>query len=536
MPIYSSDIRTRQAAVEGQYPDSGGRIHPTDYVVHHEVGGLLPKLTEVDHAGGRVDLAKCYLSIETPGTEQGDDCYTYLDLSPTDPLVDAVLFRPATLGNRAGHIDERADAQSYVEAYQIAGAAAPWYLRGRHTAGMRTLILWSRESQRLPEVGQTLYLSALETSGGAYSQYVQISDYSYETQIFLAGDEEYPRRVIYASITAPLGAEYTGPEVAKTDPSSSALDGSVRIRETVVADGSRYYGHLGLAAPATAGDYVVTVPSIYGQIVPSARGETPLSALSALNAGTQDISSGGQTFSVSGPVHTEREEVTTATRRNNWTRVLQPIPAAGGAVWAHVRILDRWYTVVENEASTIGTITCNRGSGSTLLSLSALPDADTWIIWEWPSAIHFADRAGTLDISAPQVAFDLPERPDPGSVSIDWVSGGVAKSVSFGADGAATGDATGYLVGEHIWLSVPFAALPDAGTDFSYTYDPLTTVTESWGPSGTFTLSDPPAPGSVVLTWAVSEPGPPDPPMVTQATPSYPSRIAYATGSNIGAS
>jgi hypothetical protein len=511
MPIYSSNIRTRQAAVSGQYAESGGRIHPTEYVVHNEVGNLLPKLTELDHAGGRVDLCKCFLSIETDSDEQADDCYTYLDQTPADPLVDCVLLRPAPIGDRSGHVDERQDTQSFIEAYQIQGGLAPWYLRGLHVVGMRTITLWSREDVRLPQAGQTLYLVANEGESGEYGQYVQIASFTHETQTFSfsesGGCSLIRRRLISCSLTSALGYEFIGPEVACTDPSPQSID--VLIREVVVADASRYYGCRNLSVAASSGSTTVHLANIYGQIVPSARGEVPLTSVPALSVGTQEITSGNETFTVNGPVHTQRTTITAVTRANNYTRTLLPIPATGGLVRVHVRILDHWYTVVEGESNSVGTITCNRLSGATLLSLSALPDADTLLLWEWPSAIHFTDRVGTTQISPITIVSDLPGQPEIGTLTLGWISAGTSRTASESTLGSIGGNCTGSRVGSRVILQFAGGNIPDGGTQITYNYQPLETVVETITPqlanhNATFTLSQSPRPGSVQATWNVT--------------------------------
>ncbi|WP_295451882.1 hypothetical protein [uncultured Thiodictyon sp.] len=506
MPIYSADIKTRQAAVADQYDNSGGRIHPTAYVEHNQVGSLFPKLTEVDHAGGRVDLTKCFLSIESAGAEQGDDCYSYLDQSPADPLVDCVLLRPVGVGVRSGHTNTRADTRAYVEGYQIASGQAPWYLRGRHVQGMSHLVLWCLEAVRLPEVGSTLYLSANEGASNAYGQYVQIADFRYETQSFLSStnngvDVLYTRRIIYLTLTSGLTADFTGPEVGQ------ATTGLVLIRETMVADGSRYYGRSALAAAVSAGASAVQVASIYAQVAPCARGERALVALDALAAGAQTIMSGGQSFSVSGPVHTGRVAVTTGNRRTLWTRPLWPIPATGGAARAYVRILDRWYSVVEGESNTVGSLTVNRTDGSSLLALTALPDAGTWVIWEWPSGIHFTDRAGTTAVHPLRLQITLPSVPETGTLTLTWTSGGVTRTATEATPGGLSGHATGWRVGTQVVLILS-TYLPDANATVLYSYQPVSTVTESLTPTvsggvGTVTLAALPRAGSLTVTWTV---------------------------------
>lgn len=510
MPIYPENLRTRKAAVDGQYDDSGGRIHPTEYVVHHEVGGLLPKLTEIDHAGGRVDLAKCYLSIETAGNEQADDAYTYLDESPADPLVDALIFAPQVLYDRAAHTDVRADAQDYIESYQLKGGLAPWFLRGYHAAGTVSVTLWAATDAELPGIGDLLYLVQSEGSGDEVSDYAAILDMSSEVQTFETIQNSnlvrYERKLIYLTLTRALTVSLTGPEVAYTLPDTP----DVLVRRCVVSDSARYYGRSSLTTAAEIGDTLIQVDSVYGYAVPSARGEAALAGLQALTNGAQTILSGGESFSVVGPVHTDQEAVTAATRRLIWTKTLLPIPGAGALVTAHVRILNRWYSVVEGTASSVGSITVNRTSGQVVLTLSALPDADTWLLWEWASAIHYTDRAGqSAGLQGIVIQGDLEATILRSTVSFSWKSGGVTKTASTAATGMVSGHGAGFVSPDGSWWLDISAHPADAGTNVTVHYTPTPVHSETFStPSVTdgvisVTLADPPLAGSIQARWAV---------------------------------
>jgi hypothetical protein len=362
MPIYSDDVKTRKAAVDGQYDDSGGRIDPTDYVHHKQIGALLPKLTEIDHAGGRVDLVKAYLSIETAGSEQADDCYTYLDKTPDDPLVDALLLQPEVRGNRAAHTDVRGDVQDYLESYQIAGGVLSWWLYGRHPQGMGTITLWGSPSTKLPGVGDTLHLSQSYISSGsdgysydAAEQYVKIIDVSYEDREITGGEVcgKYTIRAVFCELSSTLDSDFIGEALNCITPT----DPDVVVRDCVVADSSKYYGCSGLTGSVSTGDLEVTVDSIYGYAVPSARGEAALSNVSAITAGKQTFTTGGLEVEVTGQVHTFSEEISAATRRSIFNRTLAPIPGDTAKVQFHVRIIDRWYTLEEGVSSSIGAVT-----------------------------------------------------------------------------------------------------------------------------------------------------------------------------------
>lgn len=506
MAIYSQDIRTQLPAVPGQFPESGGRPGP-DELVHNEVGLLFPKLTEIAHAGGQVDLSKLYQWVKSPNTDLAARSFTFIDRPPQDPLVSCALFRANPIGTRADHTNTRADLRDYVESYQVSAGLSPWYLRGLHPAGISTVYLWSHLQARLPEVGQVLYLVSGEGGGGEYSQYVQIAGMSHQIETYqevVSGTlTTFQRRLIECSLTQALGASFSGPEVTYIPPTSP----TVKVRECVVAEAARYYGISALTAGVTAGDQVLDVASVYSRIVPVARGEQGVVDVPALTAGAITATSGGQSFSLYGPVHTHAEAVTAETQRLTWTHTMAPIPATGGKVHVHVRILDVWYTVIEGESSPVGVVTCNRYTGSGSLVLVDLPDVGSYVLWEWPAMVHYTDRAGHLDIEPVRMRGALTTPLEPGSFAVSWYSATVQKTATAGTDGQVTGDCTGYVLPSGEWWLEFAANLPDGNSQLTIDWDEASTSQETFlglTPSGgavPFTLASLPVPGSVLFEW-----------------------------------
>jgi hypothetical protein len=478
MAIYPHNIRTRQSAIEGQYDDSGGRISPFDYVVNNSAGDLLPPLTEIDRAGGRVDLAKCYLSVETLDQSSAEDAYSYLDQVPADESVDVMLFRPSSLLGREGHTDTRFDAVNYVQAYQIQSNIAPWLLRGLHVAGMATITFWSSTYAKLPEVGSSLFLIEAEGTSAQKIERVQIASYTHAVETFEHSQgtqiELYNRRIIVCTLTNALTQPILGDEVAFSTPpvatgTTLTIGRNCVVRESVVADAARFYGMSTLAEAALQGDTQVRVDSVYGYAAPTARGETAISAVPALNTITQEIISGGTTFTVSAKPHTDYEMITAATRRTIYTKQLRPIAGAGCAVVAHVRMLNKWYTITEgDDESAAGTLTYNRQNGSASLTLTALPDADNPVMFQWGSSVHYDDfGVSSVESSLPLFRFALKSGLDRATLTATWLGvDGTEKTATAAADGTIAGDGTGYVSSEGIgWLQLAGDAFISALTD-----------------------------------------------------------------------
>jgi hypothetical protein len=297
------------------------------------------------------------------------------------------------------------------------------------------------------------------------------------------------------------------------------------VRDCRVADSSKYYGCSGLTGSVSSGDYEVDVDTIYGYAVPSARGEAALSNVSAITTGKQTITTGGLDVEVTGNVHTYSEEITAATRRAVFTRTLDPIPGDTAMVVFHARIIDRWYTLTEGESSSVGAITVDRSTGSALVSLSALPDAGTYVLWEWASAIHFNDHAGGfMDYQSLPYQFDgigpsgvlaLEDgyQVDLSSVNIMFVLETVAHSGSV-IDGGiiidnVTADHIGYMSKTGQWkLDIP----TDCTTNVVIEFQTVQVVDETFSDlvpdvDGvvTFTLASTPDPGSLTAEWCVTK-------------------------------
>lgn len=168
---------------------------------------------------------------------------------------------------------------------------------------------------------------------------------------------------------------------------------------------------------------------------------------------------------------TTRLEVTDATRAYNWVVPLQPLPAPGTVEVAYMA-QGRWYVLRDNGAGAVagsdpghGSGTVSYVTGTVSVTLGALPDAGSSIIYAWGTPREFVPIDDLpVTVEAPVLEFDLGQAALPGSLALSWVSGGVAQTAADDGSGAVTGDATGgiqYGTGKG-WIRP--TALPDPGT------------------------------------------------------------------------
>jgi len=179
-------------------------------------------------------------------------------------------------------------------------------------------------------------------------------------------------------------------------------------------------------------------------------------------------------------------KVTAANRGYVWALTLLPAPRPK-ALRVSYRALDKWYELYDNGAggliadeAGIGTGTINYVSGGVSITTSALPDADTEIMFAWGQSADYFNRS---NISVGKVAFTHQLGNlgfDPDSLVITW-NDGTARTANADANGVITGDATGSINMTTGLVSFSTNLLPLGGTEFSFSYN--------WGAAITKTLT-----------------------------------------------
>lgn len=198
------------------------------------------------------------------------------------------------------------------------------------------------------------------------------------------------------------------------------------------------------------------------------------------------------------PLHTYAVPVTQNNQSLNWTGVLVPIPAPGSLSVSYMS-QGKFYTLKDNgsgqlkgSSDSYGAGTINYVTGSWLITLGALPDVDTPILLLWGTPISTFERADLAVLPA-AIEFDLNQLGiAAGSVTVNWLLAGVAKSATSNAQGQFTGDATGtvnYATG--VGRIVP-NKLPQKATVFTINYSfgsPKTQTVSNVSPNGSQQLS-----------------------------------------------
>lgn len=502
MAILAGDIKLVASQVMDDVPEGGGA--PTSTVILDGASNaVFPDVSELDRAGGRVGMRKLHISVQTDNTDTYLGSNVIVAEPPTDPNVSITIFSTRET------FDTRESAASRVASYLTRGPVWPAVLYENHVAGQRTIQLFQRPGTAMPPIGRTLVLVYREGFSDERVQYVRVTRAESEIQIFYDLDKgDYPVMITSCSLSDALRFDFPGSTPNKA---FSLTAGKTLTRDTTVADAATYFGVEPLALAASIGDVGVKARSIYTQLVPSSRTESIALDQKPAAQRSFTLASAPRLIEVGLTPHSTRIRVGQENRGFSWVNMLRPRPAPGTLVVSY-RVQGSWYTVEDDglggfTGSGVGTV--NYTTGSIALTFPALPDADSSIVYSWGENTAFTNRAGDARFRAPEFAWALPNQGiKPGSVTVNWESGGVLKSVADDGVGYLTGDGTGQVNYASGKVFLRPAAMIDAGGEFStdYTYSSLTTLNVAApaldaGGFGIIPLADVPFPGTITVKW-----------------------------------
>jgi hypothetical protein len=503
MAIVVGDIKLAKSFVMDDVPEGGGP--PVAAIVVDAVSNeIFNDISELDRAGGRVNLRKTFIKIDTNNRDGYFGGNVIVAKPPADPRVSVTVFSPKQV------FDTRAEAVARVEAYLNAGPVWPGFLYENHITGQRSIQIMQREGQPLPAVGRTLLIRQSEGLPQQKEQYVRTTRVDSETRTYTDDQGDYKGVVVTCDLSDALRYDFigTGANRVFNKGSTAAL-----MRDTVVADAATYYGCVPLADPVVIGDVVVQAESVYTQLVPNSVTETAIidqipSSNPVLVLATVPI-----TVETVETPFSQRIRIGQSNRGYNFVSILKPLPAPG-SVRVTYRALGNNYTIIDNGDGTMGgsgTGTINYLTGSITFTLQALPDDRSGVMIYWAQTTRYVNRSGQAGFRPPEYNFQLDNRNVlPGTFTMSWTSNLVVKTATDNGSGLITGDATGkiaYASGQ-ISFRPGTGAFPDASGEFDIDYDWEDLEVESFpglAPDGSgvvmMTLSQEPAPRSIRCTW-----------------------------------
>ncbi len=495
MPIQSGDVKLLKSAVMADVPEGGGA--PTGIAIADGVSNaIFTDISELDRAGGRVNLRKTFVSVETNDTDTYFGANVIVAEPPQDPRVSVTLFST----NKT--FDTREQAKVRIEAYLNKGPSLPGYLFENHIAGQRVVQIFQRTSDPVPNVGQTLVLIENEGLGTQKEQYVRATSVSVVERTFTYdSDKDYTAHIVTVEISDALRYDFTGSPASRI---FTRATNATRIRDTVVADAGTYVGVVPLTEVASVGDFTVHAQSIYTQLVPSAQTETPISFVPPYAAAGLPISGA---IAVN---YTANHTWTTGTKLN--------LP--GGCLPGSLAIVTDGITIFDDAgllktaSGTIGTIDYANG----ILALNAGTMSNAKAITYTPAAqILRAPQSSEIPVTpesrSQSYVGTINPVPQPGTLSISYMAQGRWYVLSDAGNGALKGLDANYGAGtinkNTGAFVVTLGALPDVGSSLILTWNVPTQETEQ--PQATLKASqslvlNPPAglavqPGSLTVSW-----------------------------------
>lgn len=192
---------------------------------------------------------------------------------------------------------------------------------------------------------------------------------------------------------------------------------------------------------------------------------------------------------VDGPAHTKQTPITLGNRGTVYVETLRPVPSPGTLI-VDFRALGKWYRLRDDGSGQLfgnqpseGTGSVDYVTGAVIVTLGALPDVDSSVLYAWGTPAHYDIRtAATIELPAwtHQCAHQSIE---PGSVVVTWEVSGVTKTAAADAAGVFSGDGTGRVNHALGQLFLRPTSLPDPGTTPLVTYDAGGLVVEDFTPS-----------------------------------------------------
>lgn len=501
MPILTGDIKLVASQVMDDVPEGGGA--PTATIITDGVSNaIFPDISETDRAGGRVNLRKIHVSVQTDDTDTYMGSNFIVAAPPEDPNVSVTLFTTANT------FDRRTNAATMVESYLIRASIWGGFLLENHVAGQRVIQIFQRPTLAEPTIGRTLVLVFNEGLSTEVVQYVRIIRVESVVQEYSDENNKYLARVCTCDISDALRTPFLGSAPNKY---YTASTGKTMIRDTSVADAGSYFGVVPLAQAAALGASKINATSVYTQLVPSAA--TEKSELDIRPSATRSITLATTPREVAVGVapHTMRVKIGQENRSFSYVQILNPLPAPGTIEVSFIA-LGEWYSLLDDGAGTLtgqGTGTINYLTGSISVTLPALPDSASSLIFAWGEQTGYTNMSGTATFRPPEFSFDLTHKGiDPGSLVVTWLSGGVLKTATAAANGTLSGDATGFVAHTIGQIAIRPTAMLDAAGEFSISYTWNSVVTEtktglvaSVGGLVTFSTAEVPVAGSILVEW-----------------------------------
>lgn len=460
MTILSGDVKLVPSEVMDDVPEGGG-APANDEIRDGISNALMPDISELDRAGGRVNLRKTFIAVHTDTTDGYYGAHVIVSDAPDDPRVHITLF------STNDTFDTRDAAKGRLEAYMAPSSEWNGFLLENHISGQRAIQIFQMPNTPLPPVGRVLRLVYHEGLGDERAQYVRLTRVSAAERTYVGDDgRAYQAMVVTADLSDALRFDLPG--TAPNRFFDRRRNGTATtIRDTVVADAASYYGAAELTRPLVIGDVAAAVSTIFAQLVPSAQTEIPL----------VDYTAGG--FSAALVASADG----TVTYNTNATFDNKTVLSVGTAIYPGTLVINAVAVLVDNAgqlmdgATAVGTVNYARGEVRLAATAPTYGGSKTVSFRPAAAPLELADTAMifvTAESRGYNVALTIPEPPTPGSLLVSYRTNGKWYDLRDNGSGQLKGTDPLYGAGTISYVtgaaSVTLGALPDVGSAIMFAW------------------------------------------------------------------
>jgi hypothetical protein len=187
---------------------------------------------------------------------------------------------------------------------------------------------------------------------------------------------------------------------------------------------------------------------------------------------------------------TDEIGVTLGNRATTYVKTLNPVPAPGSLMIDYMA-LGKWYRLRDQGDGSArgdgeyGVASINYATGTVTITLAALPDVDTSILFTWGGGQHYDIRDDDVNIQPPAFYHTVADGSIiPNSLTITYTSNSTQYTLTDDGVGLLSGTGgTGkvdYVTGQ---IYVEPSEIPDSGSNITYDFDTGTFVTETFTPT-----------------------------------------------------
>lgn len=482
--------------------DEGGGAATGEVVADGVMNNVFEDPSDLDRAYGRLNLRGLGLGVRSLDTDLYGGAKTVITGLPTDPALGYALF---TINNPFG---TRAEAANRVEAYLYKGPLWPGALNENHIKGMQAISVIQRVNTALPPVGKTLCLVQNEGLSTEQEQYVRVIGVSAVEMIFTDSTGDYTRWIVTMSLSGDLLYDFNGHTVNRTD--TYNYTGKTRIRDTTVADATRFYGSTRVAESALATELKIRAASMFVQLVPSAQTETPLVNQPMTSAQTPMLASRATalSYTVAGAVIAPSGKIVLDTGA---------YPGSISVTVGGVTITDDGAGNARYNNTTVGRWTY--ATGECALGSSAPSASGTATVNYIPAAaVAMQSHTRALTVTAENRRLNWIETlapiPLPGTFSLAYMAQGNWYVLSDNGAGTVSGSDPSFGAGTVSYITgsapVTLGALPDAGSQIMLTWATPVHTSIRVGNAAidtkiivTHSLGEAFKPGTMTISWLV---------------------------------